>query len=123
MYNRFSNLVNDLKRQGKRFEIVKLVKKILRSLPESWTIKVTATKKSKDFTKLGPDELIGTFLTYEMKRKPKEEEEVKAKKDITLKVGDKKEEKRNFSMDEDDVNLLIRKFSKFLSRSKKHKGK
>lgn len=36
---------------------------------------------------------------------------------------DRKEEKGNSSMDEDDVTLLARKFSKFLSRSKRNKRK
>lgn len=67
-------------------------------------------------------ELIGSFFTYEMKRKPKEEK-VKAKRDIALKANDEKEEEINSSMDKDDEILLTRKFIKFLSRSKKFKGK
>lgn len=49
--------------------------------------------------------------------------EVKAKRDIALKVTDEKEDERNFCMDENDVSLLARRFSKFLLRSKGNKGK
>ena len=42
MYKRFSNLVNELRGLGKRFENVELVKKVLRSLPEAWSMKVKA---------------------------------------------------------------------------------
>lgn len=44
-----------------------------------------------------------------MKRKPK------PKRNLALKVEDKESDSL---MDEEDVNLLVRKFSKFLSRSK-----
>ncbi|XP_031274478.1 uncharacterized protein LOC116132946 [Pistacia vera] len=41
MYKRFSNFMNDLKGLGKSFETLELVKKILHSLLESWTMKIT----------------------------------------------------------------------------------
>lgn len=69
---------------------------------------------------MGMDKLIESLLMYEMKKKPKKEE-VKGKRDIVLKVVDRKEEEGNSSMDEDDVSLLARKFSKFMSRSKRNK--
>lgn len=115
MYKHFSNLVNDLQELGKRIETTKLVKKILRSLLDSWTMKIMTIKESKDLSKIGMDELIRSLFTHEMKRKLKKEE-VKTKKDIALKVVDKKEKEENSFMDEDDMSLLARKFSKFLSR-------
>lgn len=85
-------------------------------------MKVTVIEEFKDLSKIGTDKLIGSLFTYKMKRKPYEEK-VKAKKDIALKLLDEKEKKGNFFMDEDDVNLLARKFSKFLLRSKRNKEK
>lgn len=98
------------------------LKKILRYLPDSRMMKVTIIEKLKDLSKMVIDELIESLLIYEMKRKPKLQE-VKAKRYIALKVVDMKEEKRNSSMDKDDVSLLTRKFSKFLLRSKRNKRK
>lgn len=72
--------------------------KVLRSLLDLWNIKVTTIEKSKDLSKMGIDELIESILTYEMKRKPKEDE-TKAKKDITLKVINEEGEE-NSSIDE-----------------------
>lgn len=95
--------------------MIEVVKKILRSLSDSWTIKVTTIKKSKDLNKIGMDELIWSLFIYEMRRKPKKEE-IKGKRDIALKLVDEKENEENSFMDEDDVSLLVRKFSKFLSR-------
>lgn len=79
-------------------------------------------EESNDLNKMGMDELIGCFLTYEMMRKAKYEE-VKVKRDIVLNVDDEKEKEGNSSMDNDDISLLARKFNKFLSSSKKNKGK
>lgn len=59
--------------------------KVLRSLLDFWNIKVTTIEESKDLSKMGMDELIESILTYEMKRKLKEDE-TKAKKGITLKM-------------------------------------
>lgn len=72
--------------------------KVLRSLLDLWNIKVTTIEESKDLSKMGMDELIESILTYEMKRKPKEDE-TKAKKDITLKVINEEGEE-NSSIDE-----------------------
>ena len=44
----------------------KLVKKILRSLPERFKIKVTTIDEVHDTSAMKVDELIGSLLTYEM---------------------------------------------------------
>lgn len=85
MYKWFSNLVNNLKGLRKRFGTIEFVKKILRSLPDYWTMKVTTIEEFKILNNMGIDKLIRYLLTYEMKRKWKEEE-IKAKRDITLRV-------------------------------------
>ncbi|XP_031287634.1 uncharacterized protein LOC116146372 [Pistacia vera] len=51
IYTGLSNLINNLKGLGKSFETLELVKKILPSLPEIWTMMVTAIEESKDLTK------------------------------------------------------------------------
>lgn len=44
----------------------KLVKKILRPLPQSFKIKVTTSDEVHDTLKMKVDELIDSLLTYEM---------------------------------------------------------
>ena len=44
----------------------KVVRKILRSLPESFRAKVTAIKESKDLDEIKVKELIGSLQTYEL---------------------------------------------------------
>jgi hypothetical protein len=42
----------------------KLIKKILRSLPECFRIKVTTIEESKDLDGMKIDELVGSLQTY-----------------------------------------------------------
>ena len=44
----------------------KVVRKILRSLPNRFRAKVTAIKESKDMDSLKIDELVGSLQTFEM---------------------------------------------------------
>ncbi|XP_031264437.1 uncharacterized protein LOC116122767 [Pistacia vera] len=108
MYKRFSNLINDLKGPGKSFVTLELVKKILCSLSESWTMKVTAIEESKDLTKMKMDEVIDSLLTFEMKRKPKEEEN-KPKRGIALKTVDEEEDGNDSFMEENEINFLAKR--------------
>lgn len=114
MYKRFSNLVNDPKGLGKKFETIELLKKIIRLLLESWNMNITTIEESKDLNKIGMDELIESQLTFEVKIKSKQKE-IKPKKNIDLKVEN---EEGNSSTDEEDMSLLTKNFNKFLSKSK-----
>ncbi|XP_031260626.1 uncharacterized protein LOC116118804 [Pistacia vera] len=122
IYKRFPNLINDLKGLGMSFPTLEFVKKILRSLSESWTMKVTASEESKDLTKMKMDELIGSLLTFEMKRKS-EDEDITPKREIALKTVDEEEEGDDSSMEEDKINFSAKGFTKFLGRNKRFKGR
>ncbi|XP_074290285.1 uncharacterized protein LOC141617015 [Silene latifolia] len=50
--SRFSSIVNDLKSLGRNFESEDIVRKILRSLTETWQPKVTAIEEAKDLSTL-----------------------------------------------------------------------
>jgi hypothetical protein len=49
---------------GKTISNVKLIRKILRSFPEHFRIKVTTIKGSKDLEEMKIEELVGSFQTY-----------------------------------------------------------
>ena len=51
---------------GEKTEDSKIVRKILRSLPESFHAKVTAIEESKDLDDVKVQELIGSLQTYEL---------------------------------------------------------
>jgi len=81
---------------GKNVSDVKLIKKILRSLPESFRIKVTTIEESKDLESMKIGELVGSFQTYEYSLSP-----VRKAKAITLKASKKK---NRVLFDEDSDN-------------------
>ena len=51
---------------GKKTKDSKVVRKILRSLLESFRAKVTAIEESKDLDEIKVQELIGSLQTYEL---------------------------------------------------------
>ncbi|KAH0688872.1 hypothetical protein KY289_016230 [Solanum tuberosum] len=66
MITRFTTVVNELISLGKIYTTEEQVDKVLRTLPRSWEIKVTAIREAKDLTNMTLDELEGNLKTYEM---------------------------------------------------------
>jgi hypothetical protein len=84
-YSKISDLRNSMVSLGKPISDVKLIQKILRSLPESFRIKVTTVEESKDLEEMKIEELVGFLQTYELSLPP-----VKKLKTIALKASKKK---------------------------------
>ena len=66
MYTRFTDVVNNLIVLGNFFSNFDLVSKILRSLPKRWDHKIIAIQEIKNLNIFPPEELIGSFMIYEM---------------------------------------------------------
>jgi hypothetical protein len=58
---------------GKKVPDAKLIKKILRSLPERFRIKVTSIEESKDLDSMKIEELVGSLQTYKYFPTPSQE--------------------------------------------------
>jgi hypothetical protein len=101
---------------GKSISDVKLIRKILRSLPERFRIKVTTIEESKDLEEMKIEELVGSLQTYEYFFPS-----VRKEKTITLKASKKK---TKVSSDEDsDINqdavaMLAKNFERFMKNNK-----
>ena len=65
-YSKLNEFVVSKFNLEEKTEDSKLVRKILRSLPESFRAKVTAIKESKDLDDIKVQELIGYLQTYEL---------------------------------------------------------
>ena len=65
-YNKLNEVVVSKFNLGEKMEDSKIVRKILRSLPESFRAKVTAIEESKDLDDIKVQELIGSLQTYEL---------------------------------------------------------
>ena len=102
---------------GEKIEDAKVVRKILRSLPESFRVKVIAIEESKDLYEIKIQELIGSLQTYELGLPSH-----KSSKSLSLKTII---ERMDDSFEEDDVEkevaFLAKSFQKFLKM--KNSGK
>ena len=65
-YSKLNEVVIGKFNLGEKTEDSKIVRKILRSLPESFHAKVTTIEESKDLDDIKVQELIGSLQTYEL---------------------------------------------------------
>ena len=90
----------------------KIVRKILRSLSESFRAKITAIKESKDLDEIKIQELINSLQTYELSLPSQ-----RKSKTLSLKAINERVETQD-SSDEDEVEkevmYLAKNFRKFL---------
>ena len=65
-YSKLNEVVIGKFNLGEKMEDSKVVRQILRSLPESFHAKVTTIEESKDLDEIKVQELIGSLQTYEL---------------------------------------------------------
>ena len=65
-YAKFKDIVNSAFNLGEIIPKPKIVRKVLRSLPERFYAKITAIEESKDIDKIPLIELVGNLQTYEL---------------------------------------------------------
>jgi len=115
-----SDLRNSMVSLGKPVSDVKLIRKILRSLPEHFRIKVTTIEDSKDLEEMKIEELVGSLQTYELSLLL-----VKKLKTIALKASKKKVEasSEDDSEEEEKAVAMLAKNFKRLIRDDRFKRK
>jgi len=112
-YTKISDLRNSMVSLGKSISDVKLIRKILRSLPERFRIKVTTIEESKDLEEMKIEELVASFQTYEYSLPL-----VRKAKTIALKASKKKNKvlsDEDSDIDEDVVAMLAKNFERFMT--------
>jgi hypothetical protein len=111
-YSKMSYLRNSMVSLGKPISDVKLIRKILRSLPKRFRIKVTTIEESKDLKEMKIEELVGSLQTYELSLPP-----VKKLKTIALKASKKKVEASSEDDSEEEekvVAMLAKNFIRLM---------
>ncbi|KAA0065486.1 gag-proteinase polyprotein [Cucumis melo var. makuwa] len=63
---RVLNIANELYTLGEKMSDSKLVRKVLRSLPSRFNIKITTIEEANDLSKMKLDELFGSLRTFEL---------------------------------------------------------
>ena len=115
-YGKLNEYLNCKFNLKEKIEDAKVVRKMLRSLPESFQAKVTAIEESKDLGEIKIQKLIGSVQTYELGLPSP-----KLSKSLDLKTII---ERMDDSTEEDDVDVvtfLALNFQKFLKM--KNSGK
>jgi hypothetical protein len=111
-YSKMSDLRNSMVSLGKTVSDVKLIRKILGSLPECFRIKVTTIEESKDLEEMKIEVLVGSLQTYEMSLPT-----VKKVKTIALKASKQKVKvasEEDSKKEEDDVAMLAKIFGRLM---------
>ena len=111
-YSKLNEVVIDKFNLGEKTEDLKVVRKILRSLLESFCAKMTAIEESKDLNEIKVQELIGSLQTYEFSLPNQRKSKPFALKTINERV--EAHGSSNEDVVEKDNAYLAKNFRKFL---------
>ena len=111
-YEKLNEVVVSKFNLGEKTEDSKIVRKILRSLLESFRAKVTTIEESKDLDDIKVQELVGSLQTYEMSLPNQRKSKSLALKTINEKVED--QDSSGEDVVDKDVAHLVKNFRKFL---------
>jgi len=119
---RFTHVVNHLIGLGKEFDKDELNSRVLNCLDRSWQPMVTAISKIRDLSTLTIAALFGRLREHEieMQRLNEQDSSEKKVKNIALKSSIKNNEEFDEevvqSSENENLNLLVKRFGKFLKR-------
>ncbi|CAL9001528.1 unnamed protein product [Prunus brigantina] len=121
-YAKLCVIVNACSGLGEKIPEDRVVKKILRSLPQRFQPKITAIEEIRDLNTLKVQELIGSIQTYEMKHLPS-----KKSKNVAFKVVNEEDDGHsNEDCNDEELTILTRRVMNFLKnqdpRSRDSKG-
>ena len=111
-YRKLNEVVISNFNLGEKTEDLKVVQKILHSLPKSFRAKVTAIEESKDLDEIKVQGLIGSFQTYELSLPIQRKSKSLALKTVNERV--EAHDSSNEDVVEKDVAYLAKNFHKFL---------
>jgi hypothetical protein len=115
-FGKLSEIRNSMINLGKKVSNNKIVRKVMRSLPERFKMKVTAIESCTDLETMKIEELVGALQTYEFSlSKPRNN------KDLALRTLRKNsDELSNEEPSDEELALVARKFYKFRHRIPKN---
>ncbi|MQM05514.1 hypothetical protein Taro_038316 [Colocasia esculenta] len=128
MYIRFADITNGLARLGKSYDMGDMVRKILRSLPASWTPKVTAIEEADDLRRMSLEKLVGPLMAHEINMERLGESSSRKKHSNALKAAedtssDESGDGKSNGSSEDEEAFLSRRLQRILSKKKYQSGR
>ena len=114
-YAKFKDIVNLAFNLGETIPEPKIVRKVLRSLPERFHAKITVIEESKDIDKIPLTELVGNLQTYELGLT----RIGKSGKSMSMALKAKSSDTDESSDDEDSMmkSYITRQFKKFMKNA------
>ena len=114
-YAKLKDIVNSAFNLGETIPEPKIVRKVLRSLPERFHANITAIEESKDIDKIPLTELVGNLQTYELGLT----RIGKTGKGKSMALKAKSSDTDEFSDDEDSKmkSYITRQFKKFMKNA------
>lgn len=95
----------------------KMVRKILRSLPKKFNMKVTVIEEAQVISSIKVDEFIGSLMTYEMARNDRSEKKNKSIEFVSITEDHEDQDEKDIGERiSEAIALLSRKFNKVLKR-------
>ena len=115
VYAKLKDIMNSAFNLGETILEPKIVRKVLRSLPERVHAKITAVEESKDIDKIPLTELVGNLQTYELGLTRIE----KSSKSKSMALKAKSSDTNESSNDEDSKmkSYITRQFKKFMKNA------
>ena len=112
-YAKLKDIVNSAFNFGETILESKIVRKVLRSLPERFHAKITAIEESKDIDKIPLTELVGNLQTYELGLSRIR----KSSKSIALKANNSDTDESSDNEDSKMKSYITRQFKKFMKNA------
>ena len=116
-YVKLKDIVNSAFNLGKTIPESKIVRKVLKSLPERFHAKITAIEESKNIDKIPLTELVGNLQNYELGLTRIGKSSKNKSKSMVLKA--KNSDTDEFSVDEDSKmkSYITRQFKKLMKNA------
>ena len=114
-YDKLKDIVNSAFNLGETILESKIVRKVLKSLPQRFHAKITALKESKDINKIPLTELVGNLQTYELSLTRIGKSSKNKSMALKAKSSDTDE-----SLDDEDSKMksyITRQFKKFMKNA------
>ncbi|MQL79697.1 hypothetical protein Taro_012144 [Colocasia esculenta] len=126
MFSSFTDIINGLVGLGKTYPMGDMVRKILRSLPSSWTPKVTAIEEANDLKTMSLEKLIGSLMAHEINMERLGESSSRKKHTNALKAAEDSPEEQSedkaSSEDSEKEEALSRRLKRILAKKKKYQS-
>ncbi|GKV30136.1 hypothetical protein SLEP1_g38991 [Rubroshorea leprosula] len=118
MFTRFTKITNELKLFDRVLPEEDKVRKILRSLPKSWSSIKTTIEEAHDLSAMTVEMLQGKLMTHEMAMKNDESDDDSRKKKSVAFKSSSKDESDSDEEDDEEFIVLAQKFKSFLRKDK-----